>query len=98
MAYASSRAHIMGDTQATWGLTARPTGTQRSGGGLVVGHPLRGVLGLDEGEGQGPDAELGRQQDGVAPAAGQPQGWMGLLDRLGDDVSGRHGDELPSTR
>jgi hypothetical protein len=30
MASLSSRAHIMGVTQATCGFTARPTGTQRS--------------------------------------------------------------------
>ena len=44
-------AHIIGVTHATCGLTAWPTGTHFSAQRLlVVGHPVRGLLGIDERE------------------------------------------------
>ncbi len=64
-----------------------------AGGRLVVVHPGPGVLGFDEGEGQGAHPLFGRQQNGVAPAARHPQGRMRLLHGLGHDVAGRHGHE-----
>ena len=42
---------------------------------------------------EGADAVLGGEVDGVASAARHPDRRVGLLERLGDDVAGRHGDE-----
>ena len=67
------RASIIGITHATCGLTARPTGTHVSASvSLVVVHPPRGLLGIDEGEAQRADALLGGQQDRVAAASTPP--------------------------
>ena len=59
-------------------------------GAPVVAHPMLGLLRVDEGEGQRPDALLRRQQDGVAAGAGHPQGRMRLLHGLGHHVARRH--------
>ena len=57
---------------------------------VVVGHPLGGLGGVDEGEGERADAELGGQVDGLAVRAGHPDRRMGLLHRLGQDVANGH--------
>jgi hypothetical protein len=62
---------------------------------VVLVDPRLGLLGLDEREAQRADALLGRQADRLAPRAGDPQRWMGLLDRLGDHVARRHLEEAP---
>ena len=61
---------------------------------VVLAHPLPGVLGLDEREGQGPDPVAGRELDRLAPAAGHPHRRMRPLQRLGDHVARRHPEEL----
>ena len=57
---------------------------------LVLADPAAGLLGVDEGEGERADALLGREEDGVAPGARDPQRRVRLLHRLGHDVAGRH--------
>ena len=85
-------------TQATWGLTESPTGTQRSREHrFVVVHPLAGVFRLDEGEAQGTDPLLRGEQDGVPPAAGHPQGGCGLCTGLGTTLRGGIVTKRPST-
>jgi hypothetical protein len=62
---------------------------------VVVVHPLPRLRGIDEGEGEGADAELRRQMDGIAIGAGHPQRRVRLLHRLGNDIPRRHGEVLP---
>ena len=95
MASSSSWCSIIGLTQATCGLTAKPTGTHFSvERPLVVGHPVTRLFGVDERERERADALLGGEQDRLAPAARHPQRRVRLLDRLGHDVARRHLHEL----
>ena len=58
---------------------------------LVVGvDPVLRLLGLDEGEGERPEAALARHQHRLAPAARHPERGVGLLRGLRDDVTRRH--------
>ena len=57
---------------------------------LVVTHPVHRFLGVDERERQRADAVLGREQDRVATRARHPEGRVGLLHGLGNDVARRH--------
>ena len=57
---------------------------------VVVVDPVLGLLGIDEREGQRPDAESGREMDGLAVRAGHPDRRVRLLDRLRHQVAARH--------
>src|SRR5438128_6505685 len=61
---------------------------------VVVVDPGLGLGGIDEGESQGADAELSGEVDGLAIGAGDPDGRVGLLHRLGHHVALAHRDEL----
>ena len=88
-------AHHLGDARDV-GVDGQSDGDAALGQGLlVVRHPLRRLLGIDEGEGERADALLGRQQDGVAPRAGHPERRVRPLHRLGDDVARWHLHEAP---
>ena len=61
---------------------------------VVLLDPVSGVLGLDEGEGERADAVARGELDRLAPAAGDPERRVRLLERLGDHVARRHAPEL----
>jgi len=61
---------------------------------VVVVDPGLGLGGIDEGESQGADAELSGEVDGLAVGAGDPDGRVGLLHRLGHHVARGHREEL----
>ena len=52
------------------------------------------LVGIDEGEGQRTDAELGGEVNGLAIRAGHPEGRVRLLHRFGHDVADGHGEVL----
>src|SRR5437764_1880506 len=62
--------------------------------GVVVVDPLLRLARLDERERQRSDPLRGRQVDRLPPAASDPERWMRLLERLGDDIAGRHLEEV----
>ena len=63
-------------------------------GGVVVVHPLAGLLGVEERKRERADAALGGQVDRLPAGAGHPHGRVRLLERLGHDVAGRHDHAL----
>ena len=63
-------------------------------GRVVVVDPELRLVGFDEREREGPDALRGGEVDGLPLAAGHPERWMWLLERLGHHVADRHLEEL----
>src|SRR5205807_7580546 len=61
-------------------------------GPVVVVDPVAGLLGVEEGEGEGADAALGGEVDGLPSGARHPYRRVGLLVGLGHDVARGHGD------
>src|SRR5277367_7116429 len=61
---------------------------------VIAVHPFGQRTGAGVGETQGPDALLGGHLDRSRPGAGDPYRRVWLLQRLRDDVTGRHLDVL----
>ena len=61
---------------------------------VVVGHPVLRFFRVDEGEGEGADAELGGEVDRVAVRTCDPERRVRLLDGLRHDVAHRHREVL----
>ena len=57
---------------------------------LVVADPVNGFLGVDERERERADPVPGREQDRLAARARHPEGRVGLLHGLWNDVARRH--------
>ena len=61
---------------------------------VVVVHPVPRLVGIDEGEGERAEPELGGDVDRLAVRARQPHRRMRLLHRLRHQVAARHREVL----
>ena len=57
---------------------------------VILINPVPGFQWINKGEGQGTNPKSRRQLDGFPVRTGHPYGWMGFLNRFGDDVSTGH--------